>query len=66
MDDKILATFHCYDLDDIQLFANAADCSRALDDFRNWLRSHYKHGEDTIHTDLVWEEFHAHLGQYLS
>jgi hypothetical protein len=65
MDNKILATFHAYDHDDIKMLANAADASMALDNFRNWLRGHYKHGESTINTEEVWEVFHSYMGQYL-
>jgi hypothetical protein len=65
MDDKILATFHCYDHDDIALFANAADMQRELSDFYHWLRNQHKHGEDMISTEKVWVQFHEYMGKYL-
>jgi hypothetical protein len=65
MDDKILATFHCYDHDDIAMFANAADMQRQLVDFHYWLRNQYKHGEDMISTEKVWEQFHEYMWKYL-
>ena len=65
MDNRILATFNAYDLDEVRRYAQSLDVQIALDDFRNWLRGHYKHGEDTISTEEVWEKFHEHMGQYL-
>lgn len=65
MSDRIVATFHAYNLDEARVLLQAGAANSAICLFQQRLRSMAKHGPATIDTRQLYEEFLAEFGEFL-
>jgi hypothetical protein len=68
MDDKILATFHAYDLDEVRRYAQALDVQVALSNFTDEMRSVRKYDcekWESMTAKDIYKMFYHHVGEYL-